>query len=205
MDALLAFAATLVALRLAADLVRRRRSRAGASELGWWAASLAAYGLASGALAWSSAAGWDDRSFRFYYLCGALLTAALLGAGSLVRVGWRWIAPVALLYTGASVGVMLSEPLTAAVSGDTIPDARDHLDVAPARILAIMGNTAGTVAAVGVAVAGLRRRPIGNALLIAGVAVAALGSTLAGLGATSSALFALIAACLLYAGFVTGR
>jgi hypothetical protein len=205
MDALLAFAAALVALRLTAELVRRRRSRAGAPELAWWAASLATFGLAAGAVAWSSAAGWDDRSFRVYYLCGGLLAAALLGAGSLVRIGWGWIAPVVLLYAGVSAGVMLSEPLTAAVSGDASPDARNHLDLAPARILAIVGNTAGTVAAVAVAVTTLRRRPLGNSLLIAGVAVAAFGSTLAGLGATSSALFALVAACLLYAGFVTGR
>jgi hypothetical protein len=205
MDALLAFAATLVSLRLSAELVRRRRSRDRGPELGWWAASLTAFGLASGALAWSSAAGWDDRSFRVYYLCGALLTAALLGTGSLVRIGWRWIAPVALLYAGVSAGVMLSESLTAPVTGDAIPDARDHLDLFPTRVLAIVGNTAGTAAAVGVAAATLRRRPLGNTLLIAGVAVAALGSTLAGIGVTSSALFALAAAGLLYAGFVATR
>ena len=80
MDALLAFAAALLTLRLAAELVRKWRARR-APELLAWAASLAAFAAASGALAWGAAAGWDDRSFRAFYLFGGLLTAALLGAG----------------------------------------------------------------------------------------------------------------------------
>jgi hypothetical protein len=138
-EPLLAFAATLVSLRLAGELVRRRRSTR-SPALGWWAASLAAFAIASAALAWGAAAGWDDRSFRLYYLCGGLLTAALLGTGSLVRFGVRWIAPVALVYVGLAVGVALAEPLTAPVSGGSIPDAQEHLDLVPARVLAIAGG-----------------------------------------------------------------
>ncbi|HKP10386.1 MAG TPA: hypothetical protein VJT76_06600, partial [Gaiella sp.] len=77
MDVVLAFAAALVSLRLAADLVRRWRGRR-APELLAWGASLAAFAAASGALAWGAAAGWDDRAFRAYYLFGGLLTAPLL-------------------------------------------------------------------------------------------------------------------------------
>ena len=62
MDALIAFAAALVALRLTADVVRRWRSRR-APELLLWAASLGSFAIASGALAWGAAAGWDDRAF----------------------------------------------------------------------------------------------------------------------------------------------
>ena len=76
MEALLAFAATLLALRLAAALARRWRERR-APELAAWAASLTAYALASGALAWGAAAGWREESFRLYYVCGGLLTAPL--------------------------------------------------------------------------------------------------------------------------------
>jgi hypothetical protein len=203
-ETLLAFAATLVSLRLAGELVRRRR-RTGGAALGWWAASLTAFALASAALTWGTAAGWDDRAFRVYYLFGGLLTATLLGTGSLVRVGVRWVAPLALVYVGIAVGVALAEPLTAPVTGDALPDAQAHLDLFPARVLAILGNSLGTLAAVGVAVAGMRRRPVGNALLLAGIAVAALGSALAGLGAAESAVSFAAASCLLYAGFVVNR
>ena len=66
-------------------------------------------------------------------------------------------------------------------------------------------DVAGTVAAIGVALTGLRRRPVGNALIIAGVAVAAAGSAIAGLGEGGGALFAAAAAALLYGGFVSPR
>ena len=58
-----------------------------------WSASLFAYAIASAALAWGAAAGWDDRAFRVYYLAGGLLTAPLLGAGSLLLRGYCWAAP----------------------------------------------------------------------------------------------------------------
>lgn len=204
MEALIAFAATLVSLRLAAELLRRHRARR-APELAAWSASLAAFAVASGALAWGAAAGWSEAPFRVYYLFGGLLTAALLGAGSLLRVGVRWAAPGALLYCGLAAGVAAAAPLAAPVGGSEIPAAQEHLELFPARVLAIAGNSLGTLAAVGVALWTIRARPVGNALVLAGIAVAALGSALAGLGEAGSALFALAAALLLYAGFVARR
>ena len=65
MEALLAFGAALLALRLAGDLGRRWRERRRA-EFAAWAGSLLAYSLASGALAWGAAAGWDGRAIRVY-------------------------------------------------------------------------------------------------------------------------------------------
>ncbi len=38
-------------------------------------------------------------------------TAALLGVGSLLLVGRRWIAPVALVYAGLAIGIALAVPL----------------------------------------------------------------------------------------------
>ena len=204
MEALLAFGATLLALRLAGGLAARWRARREPHLLAW-AASRAAYALGAAAIAAGAAAGWNEGSFRAYYLFGGLLTAALLGAGSLLLVGKRWAAPVALLYTGLAAGVALAEPLTTSVGGDSIPEAQAHLDLFPARILAIFGNSAGTLAAVGVALLTLRRRPLGNGLILAGVAVAAAGSALAGLGEAETALFVAAAAVLLYAGFLSRR
>jgi len=204
MDVLVPFAAALLSLRLAALVVRRQRARH-APELVAWAASLACFAAGSAALAWGAAAGWDDRSFRVYYLFGGLLTAALLGAGSLLRIGRRWAAPVVLFYAGIAVGVALGVPIDPPVTGSSIPDASAHLDLVPARVLALVGNVAGTVAAVGIALAGMRRRPVGNGLIVAGVAVAAAGSALAGLGQGGGSLFTAAAAALLYGGFVSRR
>jgi hypothetical protein len=203
-EVVVSFATALVALRLAAELVRRAGRPSGPSRLAW-AAALGAFAVAAAALAWGSAAGWDDDAFRVYYLCGGMLAAALLGTGSLLHVGARWVGPVALVYVGLAAGLIIAEPLTAAVSGDSIPAAQDHLAFVPVRMLAIAGNTLGSLAAVGVAVATFRRRPLGNGLLLAGITAAAVGSALSGLGASESSAALLAAVLLLYAGVVSRR
>jgi hypothetical protein len=200
-DALLAFAATLVSLRLAGGILGRWRSRR-SPELLAWALGLLAYALASGALAWGAAAGWDDRAFRVYYLFGGLLTAPLLGVGSLLLAGRRWAVPAGLVYAGLAVGVAVSVPIVPHVTGSAIPAAQDHLELVPARLAALAGNVAGTAAVAAVALLTWRRRPLGNAFVLAGLAVAGAGTALAGLGAARTAAFVAAAAVLLYAGFV---
>jgi hypothetical protein len=200
MEALLAFAAALLALRLAGSLAARWRARR-SPELLAWSASLLAYAVAAAALAWGSAGGWSDAAFRVYYLFGGLLTAPLLGAGSLLLLGRRWVIPVVLLYVGLASGAAIAEPLSIPVRGDEIPQAQEHLDYFPLRILAIAGNLAGTAAVLGVAARTIRRRPLGMGLILAGVAVAAVGSAVAGLGVAQTAAFFAIAALLLYGGF----
>ena len=191
-DELLAFGAALLSLRLAGSLLRRRR---------WaWGAGLVAYAVASAALAWSSAAGWDEWSFRVYYLFGGLLTAPLLGVGSLELQGRRWARPAGLLYAGLAAGIALAAPVHGTF-GDGLPPAQDHLGWLP-RVVAIGGNSLGTLAIAGVALATIRRRPLGNGLVLAGVVVAALGSGLAGTGVAATAAFVAAAAVLLYFGFV---
>jgi hypothetical protein len=192
---LLAFAAALVSLRLAGALRARGRLA--------WAGAFLAYAAACGAMAWGAAHGWDARVFRVYYLAGGLLTAPLLGVGSLLLVRRAWAAPVGLLWTGLAVGIALAMPVHG-VFGDGLPAAQDHLGVLP-RVVAIAGNSLGTFAVVVVALATIRRRPIGNALILAGVGVAALGSGLSGLGVSAVSGFALVAVVLLYLGVVNPR
>jgi len=200
-DALVAFAAALLALRLTGALATRWRATR-RPELAAWAWSLAAYAIAAAAIAWGEAAGWDARAFRVYYLAGALLTAPLLGVGSLLLAGRRRAAPLALAYAGLAVGVALAMPAHGSFAAHGIPAAQDHLAFLPARLLAILANALGTLAVVGYALASLRRRPLGNTLIVLGVAAAATGSGLAGLGAAGSAIGIAVGAALLYAGFV---
>ena len=203
-EAILAFGAALLTLRLAGLLAERWRASREPHLLAW-GAGLAAYALGAGAIAAGSAAGWNDGFFRAYYLFGGLLTAALLGTGSLLLAGVRVATPVALLYTGLAIGVALAVPLELPVTGSSIPEAQEHLAFFPARLLAIVGNVAGSLALVIVSLRGFRRRPLGNGLLLAGFAVAAAGSALAGLGAAETAAFIAVGAGLLYAGTVASR
>ena len=204
MEAILAFGAALLTFRLAGLLAARWREQRRPYLLAW-SAGLAAYALGAAAIAAGAAAGWNEGSFRAYYLFGGLLTAALLGAGSLLLVGVRLAGPIALVYVGLAVGVALAMPLESPVAGSSIPEAQEHLAFFPARLLAIVGNVAGSLALIVVAVKGFRRRPIGNALLLAGFATAAAGSALAGLGAAETAAFIAVGAGLLYAGITTAR
>jgi dipeptide/tripeptide permease len=189
-DALLSFAATLVSLRLAGPLVRSRRYA--------WAGGVLSFGSATGALAWGSAYGWDAPSFRVYYLAGALLSAPLLGIGSLSLARRRWAGPLGLLYAGFAVGIAIAMPVRGHFAGTAVPRAQDHVDTLE-RAVAIIASSLGAVAVVAVALTTLRRRPVGNALVVAAVAAAAAASVLTQTAvAAAAALFAL-AAVLLYA------
>ena len=193
MDALLSFAAALVSLRLAGRLLRERRVA--------WAGGLLAFAGAAAAMAWGAAHGWDEASFRVYYLCGALLSAPLLGVGSLMLAGRRGAGTAGLLYTGLALGVALVMPVHGAFDSQHVPHAQDHLDALP-RVVAIAASVLGTVAVVTVAVATLRRRPVGNALLVAAVGAAAAAAALTQTAVAAAALCFALAAGLLYAGAV---
>jgi len=198
-EPLLAFAAALLALRLAASLFRGWRALRNPA-LAAWAASLAAYGLGAAALAWGAAAGWSEAAFRLYYVAGGMLTAPLLGAGSLLLLRRGHIAPAALVYVGLAIGLGVAEPLTAPVSGESIPEAQAHFDLLPTRAVTIAANVAGTFAAVFVAIRTFRRRPRGNALILGGLTAAAAGSAVAGLGVAETSLFIALGAALLFLG-----
>jgi hypothetical protein len=191
-EVLVAFGAALVSLRLAGALLARKRYA--------WAAGLLAYAAAAAAMAWGAAHGWDAPSFRVYYVAGALLTAPLLGVGSLLLWGRRWAAPLGFVYAGFAVGIGLAMPVHGQF-GEGIPAAQDHLGWLP-RVVAIAANSLGTLAVVVVAVATFRRRPVGNAFILAAVATAAVGSALAGTGVAATAAFVAAAAVLLYLGVV---
>ena len=93
-------------------------------------------------------------------------------------------------------------PVHGVFAGKGIPKAQAHLDLVPARIVAIAGNALGTLAVVAIALLTIRRRPLGNALLLVGIGLAALGSALAGLGEAETAAFVAAASVFLYLGFI---
>lgn len=196
MDVLLSFAAALVSLRLAGPLARARRYA--------WAAGLASFVAACGAMAWGAAHGWDAPAFRVYYLAGALLSAPLLGLGSLSLAGKRWAGPLGLLYTGLAIGITAAMPVHGTFSGTSVPRAQDHVDTLP-RVVAIAGSSLGALAVIAVAVLTLRRRPLGNVLVVAAVAAAAGASALTQTAVAAAAACFALAAALLYASVTASR
>jgi hypothetical protein len=189
-DALLSFAAALISLRLAGRLVRARRYA--------WAGGLLSFAAAAAMIAWGSAHGWDAPSFRVYYVAGALLSAPLLGFGSLQLAGVRWAGTACLVYVGLAVGVASAMPLHGTFGSTDVPRAQDHVDVWP-RVLAIGASSLGALAVLGVALVTLRRRPQGNALLVAAVLAAAAASALTQTAVAAAAACFALSSALLYA------
>jgi hypothetical protein len=189
-DVLLSFAAALLSLRLAGLLARARRLA--------WAGGLLAFAAAAAAMAWGAAHGWDARAFRVYYLAGALLSAPLLGVGSLQLWGRRWAGPVGLAYAGLAVGVAVAMPVHGPFATTHVPNAQDHVDALP-RVVAIAGSSLGALAVLVVAAATLRRRPRGNTLVMGAVAAAAAASALTQTAVAAAAACFALAALLLYA------
>jgi hypothetical protein len=191
MNVLLSFGAALLSLRLAGLLLRGRRHA--------WAAGLVTFAAAAATMAWGTAHGWDSRVFRVYYLAGALLSAPLLGVGSLQLAGKKWASTVALLWVGLAVGIAITMHVHGAFAGTDVPRAQAHVDVVP-RVAAIAGSSLGTLAVLAVAAATLRRRPVGNALLVGAVGAAAAASALTQTAVAAAAACFALAAGLLYAG-----
>ena len=196
MDVLLSFAAALVSLRLAGPLARARRYA--------WAAGLLSFAAACAAMAWGAAHGWDAPAFRVYYLAGALLSAPLLGLGSLSLARKRWAGPLGLAYIGLAIGIAAAMPVHGSFSGTNVPRAQDHVDALP-RVVAIAGSSLGALAVIVVAVLTLRRRPLGNALVVAAVAAAAGASALTQTAVAAAAACFALAAALLYASVTASR
>jgi hypothetical protein len=195
-DVLLSFAAALVSLRLAGPLARARRYA--------WAAGLASFAAACAAMAWGAAHGWDGPAFRVYYLAGALLSAPLLGLGSLSLAGKRWASPLGLLYSGLAIGIAAAMPVHGTFAGTSVPRAQDHVDALP-RVVAIAGSSLGALAVIAVAALTLRRRPLGNVLVVAAVAAAAGASALTQTAVAAAAACFALAAALLYASVTASR
>lgn len=189
MDILLSFAAALVSLRLAGLLLHARRYA--------WAGGLASFAAAAGAMAWGAAHGWDAYAFRAYYLAGALLSAPLLGVGSLQLWGRRWASALGWIWLGLSVGLAMDVHVHGPWTSMAVPRAQDHLHALP-RMVAIVGSSLGTIAVVVVAAVTFRRRPVGTGLLVAAIAAAAAGSALTQTAVAAAATAFAAASALLY-------
>jgi hypothetical protein len=149
----LAFVATAVSTLFAqAMLVRYTQERR--PQDGAWALALGMFALASVALATGTATGWDNGTFRVFYLFGAILDVPWLALGTVSLLAARGIAHRTrlglLVFSGFAAGVVLSAPMKA-VHGTAIPVGKDVFGALP-RILAAAGSGIGAVVIIGGAV-----------------------------------------------------
>jgi hypothetical protein len=210
----LAFTATAIATVFAqSTLARWTRTRA--PHQGVWTISLAMYALASAALATGESTGWDEGTFRVFFLFGAILVVPWLALGTVyllggARIGHRVLLGL-LVFSGLAAGVMLATSITGSILPTGIPTGKEHLD-ALARVLAGIGNGVGaTVVLAGALYSGVRawrrhgnaRVALANALIALGILINSSGGLLQGIvGEDEAFAIALVTGiAAIYAGF----
>jgi hypothetical protein len=179
-----------------------------------WGVGLAMFALASLALTTGVAAGWTPVGFKVYYLFGAMLNVPWLALGTVSLLAGplarrAYLAGLALFTAASTVLLALAEVGAADLTG-RVPEGKAFLPV-PVRVLAVLGNTVGTVVVVGGAVASglalrhrreLRPRFEGNLLVALGVLLAAGGGVFAFLDRSDKLAAGLaLGASVMYAGF----
>jgi hypothetical protein len=104
---------TILAIPFAAEIFRRYRQHPERLHLLWWAIGIATYGVGTFTEAATTIAGWNEPTFRAWYISGALLGGAPLAQGTVYLLLSKRTAHIltALLVsyvTIASVAVVLS-------------------------------------------------------------------------------------------------
>jgi hypothetical protein len=218
----LAFVATAVS-SLFAQAMLVRFTRTHRPEYRAWAISLAMFALASAALVTGTSTGWDNGTFRVFYLLGAVVNVPWLALGTVFllctprtarRAQW-----VVALFTMFAAGVVLSAPMTT-VTGTAIPQGSDVFGALPRVLAAVGSGVAAVVIFVGAFVSALRfardrsvpdhgRLAAANGCIALGTLVLSSGGLLQGIVGHDDA-FALslaVGVSIVYGGFVlaTGR
>jgi hypothetical protein len=176
-------ASALVAGLFAARLLGRFAQRP-AGHLLCWGLGMLLFAAASAAEAYGASDGWGETTFSIYYLCGGVLTVALLGLGSAWLHLPRALALVAVgvvlaAVPAAAIAVLAADVDPVKLAGAGVePPPNDALD-GLAYLWAIALNSLGTLGLIAGSLrsilSGRLRRA--NALIIAGVALVALSGT----------------------------
>jgi hypothetical protein len=210
---LLPAVATAASAAFAVAVLRQYAARRRSYQLAWGVA-LTMFALASLALTVGVAAGWTPFGFKVYYLFGAMLNVPWLALGTVSLLSGplarRAYLAGLLLFTAASTVLLVLAPVAGSDLTARVPEGKAFLP-APVRVLAVLGNTVGTLVVVGGAVASglalrhrreLRPRFEGNLLIALGVLLAAGGGVFAFLDRSDKLAAGLaLGATVMYAGF----
>jgi hypothetical protein len=211
---LLPLVAAAASAAFAVAVLRQYAARRRPHQLAWGIA-LSMFAVASLALTAGVAAGWTPLSFKVYYLFGAILNVPWLALGTVELLASRpvaraYLAGLAAFTVLSVVLVTLARVTPADLAGRLLPEGKEFLPAA-VRVLAVLGNTVGTLIVVGGAVVSglairgrrdLRRRFEGNLLIALGVLLAAGGGVFAFLASSDKlALGLALGASVMYLGF----
>lgn len=207
--------ATGFTLDLGSSALRRRRPHVTAYTAGMAAFAIATWALAAGVLT-----GWTETSYRIFFLFGTVVNVMLLAVGSMFLVGGRRLGHAFFLFTGAitamATTLITTVPFVKDLPSSGIPDDMWGPDVqfGPS-LFAVIGGAVGGTTIIVLGLVSIFRfwrssRAIvwGNLLIVAGTLAASTGGTQLGfLDETATfELSLMLAASLIWAGYrVTSR
>ena len=151
LHAALAAAATLVSLAFAMSAFERWLSGHRRHEAAW-TISLAMFAAGSASLWVGAAIGWEEWSFKSFYLFGAILNVPFLALGTIELLagpthGRRWNAIISML--GAfCVGLLVSAPLIGQIDPEVLPQGKEIFGPGP-RIAAALGSGVAAMVIIG--------------------------------------------------------
>ncbi|MCU1353136.1 MAG: hypothetical protein JWM05_2345 [Acidimicrobiales bacterium] len=138
----LAATATLVSLAFGLSTLERWLAQRRPHEAAW-TVSLFLFAAGSLALLAATGLGWNEWSFRAFYLFGGILNVPFLALGTVFLLGGeavgRRVAQVLVVIAAFATGVVLTAPLKAPVAAHGFPAGKDHFGVLP-RVLAGVGS-----------------------------------------------------------------
>lgn len=212
-----AAAATAFSIELGTSYRRRKRPHALA-----WTAAMGAYAAATWALFFGLTAGWNDLTFRTFYLLGAIVNIPLLAVGSVYLVvgerAGRRVLVATLAFLAFGLWLTLSAPLIGDIEGVGIPAGSEVFDftfdadgatLPGPRIPAAIAGGLASLAIIGLAGYSAirfwktkRQLALGNLLIIAGTFAPTLGGSLTAFGEGAAlSISLLLGAVLLWAGY----
>ena len=185
----LAVFAALVAVAFAMSTFERWLAKRKRHELAWTLA-LGFFAIAAFALAGGAALGWNEVSFRVFFLFGAIVNVPFLAMGTVYLLGGqergdRWMAFVALL-CAFGAGVVVTAPLRAAIPADELVQGSDVFGPLPRILAAVCSGVAALVIFAGAAMSAFRYRR--GRMLWANVLIAAGTVILSSSGLLNSVL-----------------
>jgi len=125
-----------------------------------WTVSLAMFAAATSALWAGLGLGWDEPTFRVFYLFGAVLNVPVLALGTLyLLLDQKLVDRIALataLWLAVGTGIVVATPLTGELPVEGLPAGADHFG-ALARTVASVNSASGAMVLIGGALWSLSR------------------------------------------------
>ena len=154
LHAALAAAATLISFAFACSTLERYLARRAAHEAAW-TVSLFMFCAASAALWVGSAIGWDEWSFRAFYLFGAILNVPFLALGTVYLLANRRAAnitaAVVSLLAAFAAGIVVAAPFTNPLPSEGLPQGSEVFGPGPRIAAALFSGISAMVIVVGAA------------------------------------------------------